>query len=333
MGIGDFFDVLDQCTLEQFPGPYPLPFERDHTVFERSITADVCKTLDEKSYVVIDNALGEQFCGALRAELQWLAAQNLMQKNQTQFTTPDGPKQFSKPGIFEMDLHHEEVRQRVPEFDALWSSEHLSRTLNAALPELNLGHGVSHQTVKLQWNDGAGGCFPWHYDNPGPPNNRAITCLLYMNPSWKPGDGGELVLQPFLAPAETIAPTMDRLVLFKSDRCLHRVMPTSAERFCCTFWLDSLVANKEEDTLLRERHLNAPLDETIALFRSTALQRVVSRAVYAEMYEESLWECMQGNEGCSDMVKAHEHSLEEISQNPALQELILKFRRWKEEHL
>ena len=97
------------------------------------------------------------------------------------------------------------------------------------------------------------------------------------------GDGGELVLQPFLAPAETIAPTMDRLVplpamrlfiqldsrqsvcncirgsmhetallayihilgvfyadlvfaqvLFKSDRCLHRVMPTSAERFCCT---------------------------------------------------------------------------------------------------
>ena len=76
--------------------------------------------------------------------------------------------------------------------------------------------------------------------------------------------------------------------------------------------------------------LQAPLDETIALFRSTALQRVVSRAVipikmmharvlssctqvYAEMYEESLWECMQGNEGCSDMVKAHEHSLEEVS--------------------
>ena len=77
--------------------------------------------------------------------------------------------------------------------------------------------------------------------------------------------------------------------------------------------------------------LQAPLDETIALFRSAALQRVVSRAVipitmmlrarvlsfctqvYAEMYEESLWECMQGNDGCSDMVKAHEHSLEEVS--------------------
>ena len=150
MFASDFFDVLDQCTLEQFPvltvPPDHLPgcLTSSHLLsrvrircrsngitlsssgasllmyvrlwMNRGVSPrDRCQTyVTAGSYVVIDNALGEQFCGALRAELQWLAVNNLMQKNQTQFTTPDGPKQFSKPGIFEvstvqqlicMDLH------------------------------------------------------------------------------------------------------------------------------------------------------------------------------------------------------------------------------------
>lgn len=51
-----------------------------------------------------------------------------------------------------------------------------------------------------------------HYDNPGPPNKRALTCLLYLNPSWKEGDGGEVCLTPFLQKEKAIAPLLDRLV-------------------------------------------------------------------------------------------------------------------------
>ena len=59
---------------------------------------------------------------------------------------------------------------------------------------------------------GSGGCFPLHYDNPGPPNKRALTCLLYLNPNWEDGDGGEVCLTPFLLKEKAIAPVLDRLV-------------------------------------------------------------------------------------------------------------------------
>jgi Rps23 Pro-64 3,4-dihydroxylase Tpa1-like proline 4-hydroxylase len=54
------------------------------------------------------------------------------------------------------------------------------------------------RALKAQRNGGYGACFPWHYDNPGRPNQRAITCVLYLNPWWKEGDGGEMVFMPFL---------------------------------------------------------------------------------------------------------------------------------------
>lgn len=59
---------------------------------------------------------------------------------------------------------------------------------------------------------GSGGCFPLHYDNPGAPNKRALTCLLYLNPAWKEGDGGEVCLVPFLKKEIVIPPLLDRLV-------------------------------------------------------------------------------------------------------------------------
>lgn len=66
---------------------------------------------------------------------------------------------------------------------------------------------------------GSGGCFPLHYDNPGPPNKRALTCLLYLNPDWKEGDGGEVCLRPFLGKEKAIAPLLDRLVGWSSLCC------------------------------------------------------------------------------------------------------------------
>lgn len=64
-----------------------------------------------------------------------------------------------------------------------------------------------------------------HYDNPGPPNKRALTCLLYLNPDWKEGDGGELCLTPFLQKEKVIAPLLDRMVRVEGSlflqKCCH----------------------------------------------------------------------------------------------------------------
>jgi hypothetical protein len=112
-----------------------------------------------------------------------------------------GVRRYTKPHIFELDLHHERARRLAPEFDALfsqfaqqsasldnacgpgagnastWVGGHggggarpagsLPAVLNERLPGLNLAHGGQATTLKLQYNEGAGGCFPLHYDNPG----------------------------------------------------------------------------------------------------------------------------------------------------------------------
>ena len=125
------------------------------------------------------------------------------------------------------------------------------------LPELALLPGDAARTVKLQWNRG-GGSFPCHFDNPGPPSARQLSCILYLNPGWAPAQGGRLVLTPFLQPAVALAPLHNRAVFFLSDRVLHSVEPSGAERFCVTTWVDGAAANLPEHCSLRARPAPPP---------------------------------------------------------------------------
>jgi hypothetical protein len=81
-------------------------------------------------------------------------------------------------------------------------------------------------------------------DNPGIPNKRQVTMLIYLNEHWEDGDGGEIVLQPFLERSVVIPPLMDRAVIFLSDVVLHRVLPANKPRYCFTIWIDGMNVNK-----------------------------------------------------------------------------------------
>ncbi len=64
---------------------------------------------------------------------------------------------------------------------------------------------------------------------------RVISFVLYLNPSWQPGDGGELCL--FHQDRETlIEPRWGRLMLFRSDTVPHAVMKSVKERWSLTGW-------------------------------------------------------------------------------------------------
>lgn len=92
--------------------------------------------------------------------------------------------------------------------------------------------------VKVQRNGGGGGAFPLHWDTSPSVSKRIFTAIVYLNPSWSRGDGGELLLAPFPYAPVRVAPLLDRLVIFSSTSLLHRVLPSSAERFCVTVWLE-----------------------------------------------------------------------------------------------
>lgn len=80
------------------------------------------------------------------------------------------------------------------------------------------------------------------------PNERRLTCVLYLTRNWQPGDGGELRLyrsnrsersqdeRHTLTRAE-VSPVAGRLLLFWSDwRCPHEVLPAWRERLAVTVW-------------------------------------------------------------------------------------------------
>lgn len=80
-----------------------------------------------------------------------------------------------------------------------------------------------------------GSYYKRHLDQFKERSNRTITFILYLNPNWKEGDGGELRM--YLEEGEQdIAPVYGRMILFKSDKIEHEVLPTTIQRRSLTGW-------------------------------------------------------------------------------------------------
>jgi hypothetical protein len=98
-----------------------------------------------------------------------------------------------------------------------------------------------------------GGSYPLHIDNPqgvSVGDTRKLTCILYLNPEYKQGDGGELrlVLSNKEDKISTVdlAPEGGRLLLFWSDEIPHEVLPSAPnhgmndeqlDRYALTVWI------------------------------------------------------------------------------------------------
>ncbi|ETV92419.1 hypothetical protein H310_13301 [Aphanomyces invadans] len=313
---------------------YTHPFVRDSTRFYEQITATHCADLMDQGFTIIDNFLGNEWSHALLTELQFLVKKELLEPNKTQFpstTTPGAVAQYAKPHIFEADLHNAAVRTQVPELNALFHQDDLLLAL-AQHTNLPLQPGTQGKTLKVQFNEGHGGCFPCHYDNPGRPNKRRLTCLLYLNPSWTNGDGGEIQFYPFLTTPVVVAPRMDRLVVFSSDRVLHRVLPARAPRYCLTVWIDGHDVNTDEHAALNVTASDLEhWDGFVAKLAASPVQRLLSRGVYAEEYLESLTQCMADDapDGFRDMLHSHNAHLARVKANAPLQSLVDKLRDHK----
>jgi hypothetical protein len=279
---------------------------------------------ESPGYIIIDNFLSPDWASSLLRECQRLRKDGFAQ-HRFKF----GNEFYEKPNIYEIDLEDERSREGSAELSYLYShaAPELVLCLKSTFPSLNLEN--RQPAIKMQYNSGNGGCFPFHYDNPGPPSRRQLTCVVYLNPDWVEGDGGEIVLWPFLQQPVTISPRMNRAVLFRSDLILHRVLPSTKERYCFTIWCDGATVNGNNDVLLTRDNLQYPTyDSAVAFFQSSPLQRVLSRAVYDREYEDSLMQCVGGTVGETPMIAQHRSSVAAIEAK--LKPLIDEFRRRKD---
>ncbi|WP_421683132.1 2OG-Fe(II) oxygenase [Stutzerimonas urumqiensis] len=81
-----------------------------------------------------------------------------------------------------------------------------------------------------------GAFYKTHLDRFRDDDRRTVSVVLYLNPDWQPGDGGELRLHlPGLEPVD-VAPVAGTLAVFLSGEVPHEVLPTATERLSLTGW-------------------------------------------------------------------------------------------------
>lgn len=79
-----------------------------------------------------------------------------------------------------------------------------------------------------------------HLDRHAGTNDRIVTTILYLNPAWQPGDGGELKLWTTVGEKAgafvLIEPRMGTLVCFLAGDFWHEVLPAKKTRMSITGW-------------------------------------------------------------------------------------------------
>ncbi len=121
---------------------------------------------------------------------------------------------------WEADLHLDGLRDRF-------------RELRAELNEA-AWMGLALFSIQLAVY-GEGGHYAAHRDALRGDPARRITAILYLNSDWKPSDGGCLRVHGPRGHRD-IEPRGGRLVVFRSDRLLHEVLPGHAVRQAATAW-------------------------------------------------------------------------------------------------
>jgi hypothetical protein len=354
---------------------------------EQLLTEERVRQFQEEGFIVLsdESCLPVAIASELRDEVRSTYTKGLMSPNQVQFLGSSKPITITKPNIFEFDMHNAArthlklltnlferdlknlismLNKKIAGLDLLGGEEvHEEFAAESSHPGAgNVGQSQNEKdekkkavknvydniTLKLQAN--CGGAFPWHYDNPGPPNKRKLTLAVYLTEGWTDGCGGEIELWPFLTQSPlSIAPALGTVVLFRSDLILHRVRPwtrkncqgqgtsgstngTATEglpntRFCFTIWFDSGKVNADDEVNLRAKNL---VESFIPTLLKSPVQRSLSRAVYDEEYRTALADCF--GDGTTDYkvsIAIHEAHLKPLLQSAQVRQFIELLRQKK----
>lgn len=112
----------------------------------------------------------------------------------------------------------------------LASLEDLRQTLNR---EFMLG---LHDFEVMAAHYGPGAHYGKHLDRFRADDARTVTAILYLNPAWQPGDGGELRIHLKDGQTLDVPPKAGTAVVFMSDGLEHEVLTTHQPRFTLTCW-------------------------------------------------------------------------------------------------
>ncbi len=142
-----------------------------------------------------------------------------------------------------------QVREEIRRDEVLWLDPDCNSTeQNHYLASLEILRLAMNQKFFLNLADfeghfaiyPEGAFYKPHLDRHAGTSNRVVTLILYLNPDWQPGDGGELKLWTTAGDRSgefiLIEPRMGTLVSFMSGEFWHEVLPARKSRMSITGW-------------------------------------------------------------------------------------------------
>ncbi|CAE8633380.1 unnamed protein product [Polarella glacialis] len=178
---------------------------------------------------------------SMRDEVEALWNKGEFQQSQS---VRGGTEYYDKKHVFATEITGAkyETAPRLAHYTVAMSRE-LARRVSAAFPDMRLDENYIGN--KLNMSVGSGAAFDAHLDvGVGEkPFNRKLSLLFYLNNSWRPALGGEIVLLGEGATEEeaashpgtvatglplTLSPISGRWIAFWSDTMLHKVLASEA---------------------------------------------------------------------------------------------------------
>lgn len=150
---------------------------------------------------------------------------------------PDGQDYETAP---DMLLYMSTIISFLPPLlNQVYNHHHHHHQYNQSSEEQGSGTGaaalnLSNQAfnAKLAVTSPGGSTYPLHIDNtlgvsgsPTEDDTRKLTCILYLNPDYVQGDGGELRVLLLGQQCVDLTPVGGRMVIFWSDDIPHEVLP------------------------------------------------------------------------------------------------------------
>ena len=210
---------------------FELVLDEHSDVTEFSLLDSVADSLALNSYAIIDNFLSDE---------EALDCLDVLQENKEEGN-------FKKAGIGTLGMHQIDKTIRGDEIKWL-DNQNLSPASQVYMDQVGAMMRYFNRTLFLSLKDfechfahyPSGTFYKRHLDLLKLSDHRKLSFVFYLNPNWKEGDGGELLLYLQENGEEktvTVNPILGRLVVFRSEILEHEVALAHKSRHSITGWM------------------------------------------------------------------------------------------------
>mmetsp|Transcript_917 Transcript_917/g.1128 ORF Transcript_917/g.1128 Transcript_917/m.1128 type:complete len:303 (+) Transcript_917:3-911(+) len=218
----------------------------------QSMAPQMAQALQEQGYYTKTEFLDSAMIQLLRNQSISLRDQGRFEPSWSETIVNGRTTRFDKPGVHACEPDGRDY-DSAPDLIVYMSGllQALPSALNPLLTTSTVDIDLSNAqfNAKLAVTLPGGSVYPLHIDNAeglAVGDTRKLTCILYLNPSHEPQNGGELQIVLDDSTTVDLPPSGGRLVAFWSDEIPHQVLPMaphadakdiSLDRYALTIWI------------------------------------------------------------------------------------------------